>query len=679
MAAMGTAGTSGTRNPGALRLSPRRNATTEACTNANKPRNARLARIAIVSIVRKTRKPAPTNVRATAAGGTSRPPMRAKLSGRRRSRAMLNEVLIAAVRFEFKAPYIETIPMINTTTLTYGPPTKCRMPERTMSSDPPRQPPHAGHPDSLSLGTFPSTAKKNPPYTRNASKSARNTPRGTLLSGCFTWSDSCATTSKPWKAMKRTPAPSIKSSDETEAPTAKPRGGPGWKTEMTPRTATRTISRILPNVNRPSARTGRWTRAKCAIAERARTARATRLTSSGFGPKNDDSSEGRTSSTRKMPRPRALSADAAMWPPHESQPLTNPLGAGNALLTQTYAPPEASGRPDASSAYAMPARAATSAATARLSKTRGPATEYAAPTRRKIAAPTIAPRAAIVMSNRPRSRVTRTRTEADPGPGPDTEGRRMGRLLEAMAVARYKRTPAATASEEKSGGLRRRGLRRRLRDRFAKRPEDELDILACLRGTEEIRGLKRLGRLFHLFLAECGLVLQVRLVDRERDGGLAYGPEHGLDPRVQVLERVVSSDVGHREDALRPMEVSLPEEFAESLRAHDVPDGHVHLDCVANFRIESEFFLGDFRAERHDVSIIVLVQHVALDERGLAHGVLPDEADFHLHSPWFYHDGPRRDSTKSSGNLRLFVRVYLVVTEKNAVLRPMSRCTQPLK
>src|SRR2546428_489442 len=333
MAAMGTAGTSGTRNPGALRLSPRRNATTEACTNANKPRNARLARIAIVSIVRKTRKPAPTNVRATAAGGTSRPPMRAELSGRRRARAMLNEVLIAAVRFEFKAPYIETIPMINTTTLTYGPPTKCRMPERTMSSDPPRQPAHAGHPDSLSLGTFPSTAKKNPPYTRNASKSARNTPRGTLLSGCFTWSDSCA-----------------------------------------------------------------------------------------------------TSSTRKMPRPRALSADAAMWPPHESQPLTNPLGAGNALLTQTYAPPEASGRPDASSAYAMPARAATSAATARLSKTRGPATEYAAPTRRKIAAPTIAPRAAIVMSNRPRSRVTRTRTEADPGPGPDTEGRRMGRLLEAMAV-----------------------------------------------------------------------------------------------------------------------------------------------------------------------------------------------------------------------------------------------------
>src|SRR5207245_7776284 len=110
------------------------------------------------------------------------------------------------------------------------------------------------------------------------------------------------------------------------------------------------------------------------MSERARTARATRPTSTGFGPKKDASSEGRTSSTRKIPRPSALSPAAAMWPPQESQPLTNPLGAGSALLTHTYAPPEASGRPDASSAYAMPARAATSAATARLTRTRGPGT-----------------------------------------------------------------------------------------------------------------------------------------------------------------------------------------------------------------------------------------------------------------------------------------------------------------
>src|SRR2546430_16347889 len=258
-----------------------------------------------------------------------------------------------------------------------------------------------------------------------------------LLSGCFTWPDSWATTSKPWNAMKSTPVPSMSSRDETGAPTAKPRGGPGCNSDATPRPATRTMRRTFPNVSRPRARTGKWIRAKCATAESARTASATRPTSRGFGPKSNAGSAGRTNSTRNTPRPRALKPEAATRPPHDSQPLRKPLGEGNALRTQTYAPPEAPGRPDASSADAMPARAATNAATPRIARTRGPATAYAAPTRRKIAAPTIAPRAAIVMSNRPRSRVTRTRTEADPGPGPDTDGRRMGRLLEAMAVGRY--------------------------------------------------------------------------------------------------------------------------------------------------------------------------------------------------------------------------------------------------
>src|SRR3989449_2335904 len=164
IAAIGTEGTSGTRKPGALRRSPRRKAMTDAWTNAKRPRNARLARIAIVSMVRKTRSPAPTHVRATAAGGTSRPPIRARIPGRRRSRAMLKEVLIAAVRFEFRAPYIETTPMIRTESRMYGCPSwKYRTPNSTMSSDPPTQAVHAGQPDNAPAGTLPSTARKNPP------------------------------------------------------------------------------------------------------------------------------------------------------------------------------------------------------------------------------------------------------------------------------------------------------------------------------------------------------------------------------------------------------------------------------------------------------------------------------------------------------------------------------------
>src|SRR5467141_1771985 len=77
----------------------------------------------------------------------------------------------------------------------------------------------------------------------------------------------------------------------------------------------------------------------------------------------------------------------------------------------------------------MPASAATKAATANPAITSGPDTAYAAPTRRKIAAPTIAPRAAIVTSKSPRSRETWMRTEPEAGAGTDTHERRRGRYL----------------------------------------------------------------------------------------------------------------------------------------------------------------------------------------------------------------------------------------------------------
>src|SRR5207247_9193797 len=55
-------------------------------------------------------------------------------------------------------------------------------------------------------------------------------------------------------------------------------------------------------------------------------------------------------------------------------------------------------------------------------------------------------------------------------------------------------------------------LRRGLRDCFPEPPEDALDFLPCLRRTDEVRCLKRLGRLFYLLLAERGLVFQVLLL-----------------------------------------------------------------------------------------------------------------------------------------------------------------------
>src|SRR6266852_3937705 len=90
-------------------------------------------------------------------------------------------------------------------------------------------------------------------------------------------------------------------------------------------------------------------------------------------------------------------------------------------------------------------------------------------------------------------------------------------------------------------GLRlRRGFRGGLRDRFAERPEHELDVFAGLRRAEEIRRLEGLRSLFHLLLTERRLVLQVHLVDRKCDRDLADGPEHGLDPRIEVLPTACS-------------------------------------------------------------------------------------------------------------------------------------------
>ncbi len=111
-----------------------------------------------------------------------------------------------------------------------------------------------------------------------------------------------------------------------------------------------------------------------------------------------------------------------MAPLQESQPLRNPLGGGRTDRTQAYAPPDASGRPEASSPYAMPPRSARSAANATLTTAHAADTRKVAPRSRKMAAPTMAPTAAIVTSKRPRSRVTRTRTERAAGTADDTAG-----------------------------------------------------------------------------------------------------------------------------------------------------------------------------------------------------------------------------------------------------------------
>src|SRR3990172_1972655 len=220
--------------------------------------------------------------------------------------------------------------------------------------------------------------------------------------------------------MKNTPTPRTAARGPTGSEVATgPLPESGRSREATPIPHRIRMRRIFTNVRRPRVLVDTWIRAKWNAAETARTRNATsrvwRSTgATGIGAKL-------VRATRKIPNPRALIAEAAMCPPHDSQPLTNPLGPGSAARTYSYAPPAPPGRPAASPAYASPARNAPPPARATPVRVSGPAAAYVAPTRTKMAAPTIAPTAAIVTSKRPRSRVTRTRTPS-PSSGVATGG-----------------------------------------------------------------------------------------------------------------------------------------------------------------------------------------------------------------------------------------------------------------
>src|SRR3989304_1228946 len=209
--------------------------------------------------------------------------------------------------------------------------------------------------------------------------------------------------------MKNTPTPRTAARGPTGSEVATgPLPDSGRGREGTPIPHRIRMRGIFTNVRRPRVLVDTWIRGKWNAAETARTRNATsrvwRSTgATGIGAKL-------VRATRKIPNPRALIAEAAMCPPHDSQPLTNPLGPGSAARTYSYAPPAPPGRPAAaparappappgrpaaSSAYASPARNATPPARATPVRVSGPAAAYVAPTRTKMAAPTIPPTAAI--------------------------------------------------------------------------------------------------------------------------------------------------------------------------------------------------------------------------------------------------------------------------------------------
>src|SRR2546426_745947 len=169
-----------------------------------------------------------------------------------------------------------------------------------------------------------------------------------------------------------------------------------------------------------------------------------------------------------------------------------------------------------------------------------------------------------------------------------------------------------------------------LRNHLRELRERNLDVLSGLRGREQERGLVRFRRALHVGLRNRHLVLQIRLVRQEFDRDVPGDLDHGGDPILEVVERLLPRHVAHREDALGPVEVRFFEQFAKAFLAHDVPYRHVDVHAAA-LAIDLDLFLRDFRGARGGVSVVVLVLDEPPDQARLADRALSDEADLDFH------------------------------------------------
>src|SRR2546427_578126 len=160
-------------------------------------------------------------------------------------------------------------------------------------------------------------------------------------------------------------------------------------------------------------------------------------------------------------------------------------------------------------------------------------------------------------------------------------------------------------------------------------PERLVYAGAGLRGREELRRTVDRPHPGELFLTHDESLRQVHLVPEEHHRDVADLLADHLDPVVQVVERVLAREVADRDDALGSLEIRIAEQGPETFLAHDVPHHHVERRRGA-LPDHIDGFLGDLRADGRDVSVVELVLHEPLDQRGLSDRDVPDEADLVL-------------------------------------------------
>src|SRR5712692_1429873 len=178
--------------------------------------------------------------------------------------------------------------------------------------------------------------------------------------------------------------------------------------------------------------------------------------------------------------------------------------------------------------------------------------------------------------------------------------------------------------------------------------EGFLDLVPSLRGREGKFAAVCPCELRDLPLPELRARLEVGLVHREDYRHFPHDLLDAIDPVVEVIEGLPTGHVGHRDDAVSPVEIGVLQELAETLLAHDVPDHEDDVHLEIPFRGgHMELLLRDARADRRDVVLFEHVGHEAPDEGRLPDALVAHEADFRLE---LFRDqrGPRSEAVPDS-------------------------------
>src|SRR6266550_1192468 len=165
-------------------------------------------------------------------------------------------------------------------------------------------------------------------------------------------------------------------------------------------------------------------------------------------------------------------------------------------------------------------------------------------------------------------------------------------------------------------------------DRLREPPEALLDADARLRARVEPGPPAFLEERLDLARRELGIRVEVLLVHQAERRDVPGDGADRAGPCVEGGECLLPGLVSDREDPFRTVVVRLLEQVPQGRGAHDVPEDRVARHGARALRVlDGHDLLRDLRAQRGDVPVVVLIEHVTPDEGRIPDGRLARHAD----------------------------------------------------